>query len=265
MQPTPNLANSDQEKLGEDLCLSLVKVAGGTYQMRKQADEAGHSITLSDFYLGQYPITVAQYLQFANATNSHYPEWLEEGSSYNIYHGTEDYYKQLGEALTHPLHPVVGVSWHDAVAYCEWLSEKTNRNYRLPSESEWEFAARGGPCSKDFPYAGSHKLKEVAWYDHNSNGETKEVGLKLPNELGIYDMSGNVWEWCQDHWQDDQEQIPQDGSPWLDAEKAADSRALRVFRGGSWYNFDFNCRVSNRGGFNAANGYVNVGFRVVRY
>ena len=257
--------NSYQERLADDLYLPLLAVEGGTYKMGQEEEEEGHEITLSDFHIGQYPITTAQYLLFVNETNTHFPEWLEEGSQYHIYQGTSDFYKRLGEALTHPLHPIVGVSWHDAVAFCEWLSEKTKKNYRLPSESEWEYAARGGKYSEDFPYSGSHKVKEVAWYGLNSNGESKQVGLKHPNELGIYDMSGNVWEWCQDHWQGDLKQIPQDGSPWLNVEKKASTEADRVVRGGSWFfTVDF-CRVSYRNFFLAKYRSSDLGFRVVRY
>ena len=95
-------------------------------------------------------------------------------------------------------HPVINVTWYGAIAYCDWLSEKEGQPYRLPSEAEWEYVARGGVKSKDFLFAGGHKLKEVGWYSKNSHGQTKPVGLKQPNELGLYDMSGNVDEWCAD-------------------------------------------------------------------
>ena len=137
-------------------------------------------------------------------------------------------------------HPVINVTWYGAIAYCDWLSEKEGQPYRLPSEAEWEYVARGGVKSKGFLYAGGHKLKEVGWYSKNSHGQTKPVGLKQPNELGLYDMSGNVREWCADHWHENYNGAPTDGSAWVTGGDAS----RRVVRGGSWFNYDYRCRVS---------------------
>ena len=131
-------------------------------------------------------------------------------------------------------HPVINVTWYGAIAYCDWLSEKEGQPYRLPSEAEWEYVARGGVKSKDFLFAGGHKLKEVGWYSKNSHGQTKPVGLKQPNELGLYDMSGNVDEWCADHWHENYNGAPNDGSAWVTGGDAS----RRVVRGGSWYDND---------------------------
>ena len=264
MKKITKIKTNYTEKLTASLSFEMIMVKGGSFLMGKDEENPGHQITVPDFYMGKYPVTVEEYLHFAKTSNSNYPEWLEEGNQYNIYTGTSNYYKNLGAAITHPRHPIVGISWHNAHAYCEWLSKKTDKKYTLPSEAQWEYAARGGNQSLGFPYAGSYKLKEVGWYYTNSHGETKPVGLKLPNELGIHDMSGNIREWCLDHWQEDVDKVPKDGSAWLDPEKANDAAATRVVRGGSW-SYDGNCRVSIRNGDDADLRYSLIGFRVLRY
>ena len=160
-------------------------------------------------------------------------------------------------------HPMVYVNWYGARAFCRWLSDKTGHSFRLPSEAEWEYAARGGNKSKGFPYAGGHKLKEVGWYDKNSHNQTKPVGLKQPNELGLYDMSGNVYEWCADHWHEGYEGAPNDGSAWVTGgDTYSPSGSWRVL---VLLCFDVDCRVSVRDWGNADLGNFDIGFRVARY
>ncbi len=248
-----------------DIPLEMVKVEGGTFMMGSEAydrEKPVHEVSVSDFYIGKYPVTVGQYLAFIKETDSHHPEWMEEGSKYNIKTGSDEHYKQIGKALTHPNHPIVGVSWEDAMAFCQWMSEKSDGiKFRLPSEAEWEYAARGGKYNQGLRYAGSNKLKEVGWYSKNSNGQTQRVGLKLSNELGLYDMNGNVWEWCADHWHEKYEGAPNDGSAWIEGGE----KERRVVRGGSWSFIDNVCRPSNRGGFDAIDRYFDIGFRLARY
>ena len=131
------------------------------------------------------------------------------------------------------------VSWEDCQEFISKLNALTGKNFRLPTEAEWEFAARGGSNSRGFKYSGSNTLSNVAWYDDNSSTKTHPIAIKAPNELGIYDMSGNVWEWCGD-WYDDYSSSSQYNPT------DPNSGSLRMFRGGSW---DFNagsCRVSGR-------------------
>ena len=163
-----------------------------------------HEVTVNDYFLSEAEVTIKQYNLFCSATDRS----LKPG---------EDN------------HPVTGVSWEDAVAYCEWITGQRPGNYRLPREAEWEFAARGGNKEKDkgYTYAGSNELDEVAWHYGNSSSGTQAVGQKRPNGLGFYDMSGNVWEWCED-WYGDYPTGP------LKDPKGPDTGLHRVLRGGSW-------------------------------
>lgn len=166
--------------------------------------------------------------------------------------------------------PVERVSWLDIVegtketedkAFLQELNQKPEMGlYKLPSEAMWQYAAQGGNKSEGYRYAGSDNLKEVGWFIKNSQGETNPVGLKLPNELGLYDMSGNVWEWCGDVWNDDLKSIPINGLP---NEKVKNDR--RVVRGGSWLYYDNVSRFALRDRDSSDYRNVSIGFRLARY
>lgn len=241
-----------------------VFVKGGSFQMGSNDGRANeqpiHTVTIKDFNIGKYEVTVKEYLAFCEATNSNYPEWLEVGNKYHVETGTDGYYKNKGYSRTGSDNlPIVGVSWNNAKAYCKWLSETTGQTYRLPTEAEWEYAARGGNQSNGYKYSGSNNIDEVAWYNDNSGSKTHPVGTKKANELGIYDMSGNVWEWCEDKWHDNYQNAPTDGSAWLQ-----NGDNTRVLRGGSWGSLNNYCRVASRNDFNPSNRSYSGGFRVVR-
>ena len=201
-----------------------------------------HEVCVSDFYLGKYEVTNRQYRQFSLETGSHLPEWDENESSSSVYTGGDEHYAFMGDALTAGNHPVVGISWHDAVAFTKWLSNKTGRTFRLPTEAQWEFAARSG--GKNEQWAGTSDLSTLskyAWFGYNAEEKTRAVGQKLPNDLGFHDMSGNVWEWCHD-WYDDHYYS---SSPRHDPQGPAVG-TTRVLRGGSWISIPATARAANR-------------------
>ena len=188
----------------------MVFVRGGTFQMgctEEQQDCGEHEkpvreVTVSDFYIGQYEVTQKQWRDI-------------KGSNPSRFSDCDDC-------------PVEKVSWQDVQDFLQQLNAKyPGKDYRLPTEAEWEYAARGGK-SNGFEFSGSDDLELVAWHDGNSMGKTHPVGLKKSNSLKIFDMSGNVCEWCQDYWHLNYEKAPIDGSAWIKG-RANDGR---VFRGG---------------------------------
>ena len=184
----------------------MVRVEGGTFRM------GAHSVTLSGYYIGKTEVTQALWKAVMGSNPSGFK----------------------GDNL-----PVEGVSWDDCQEFIRKLNSLTGQNFRLPTEAEWEFACRGGNNSNGYKYSGSNNLGSVAWYDDNSGNKTHPVATKLPNELGIYDMSGNVWEWCSD-WYGDYSSDAQTNP------KGPESGTWRVDRGGSWYYFAWSCRSSDR-------------------
>jgi formylglycine-generating enzyme required for sulfatase activity len=154
--------------------------------------------------------------------------------------------------------PVEQVSWNDVQEFVRKLNQKESTNkYRLPTEAEWEFAARGGTQSRGFKFAGSFNIGDVAVYAENSGGQTKPVGSKLPNELGISDISGNVWEWCHDWYAnyESAESTDPNGPGGVQS---------RVLRGGSSFNNEFDCRTASRSRNGPDIRYINFGFRLAQ-
>ena len=158
--------------------------------------------------------------------------------------------------------PVESVSWHDAQSFIERLSTKTGMKFRLPTEAEWEYAARGGNKSKVFQYSGSDNLDEVGWFAENSGDRTHAVGEKKPNELGIYDMSGNVWEWCLD-WYDEEYYQDCKKKGVVENPTGPETGSRRVLRGGGWSSDAQNCRPADRFGVDPGLRGSGLGFRLV--
>jgi hypothetical protein len=157
-----------------------------------------------------------------------------------------------------PKNPVESVSWNDAQAFCQKLSEKTGKKYRLPSEAEWEYACRAGSQTRYYFGDNAELLGQYAWYRYNSASKTHPVGQKKPNNWGLYDMHGNVWEWCEDGWHENYQNAPKDCSAWNDNHSQTNRRVLR---GGSWYYSLRYCRSACRRSFGSRiNSY---GFRIV--
>lgn len=156
--------------------------------------------------------------------------------------------------------PVENVSWNDAVIFCERLSSLVGKKMRLPSEAEWEYACRAGTTSEFFFGESVVSLRDYAWFDMNSNDQTHPVGLKQPNPWGLYDMVGNVWEWCADVWRSDYVSLPANGSPML-AEDGL--RTRRVLRGGAWDMDSYRCRSAYRSYEGCDIATAKFGFRIV--
>ncbi|MDX2246558.1 MAG: SUMF1/EgtB/PvdO family nonheme iron enzyme [Bacteroidia bacterium] len=202
----------------------MVFVEGGSFDMGGEMfdrEKPIHEVQLSNFYIARYPVTQALW----KAVMGSDPEEL---------------------AFPHPMRPVERVSWNDCQEFIKKLNAKTDKTYRLPTEAEWEYAARGGKYSQKFTYSGSNNLFEVGWYGGgNSQNITQPVGLKRPNELGLYDMSGNVFEWCQD-WYDGKYYEQCVKEKIVHNPKGPESGEHRVVRGGSWNYYAYYCRVAYR-------------------
>ncbi len=249
---------------------ALAYVQGGSFQMGSNDNDDEkpiHTVNVNSFYMGKYEVTNAEFAAFLNAKGNQEEggrNWAHVDSDFGIKESNGIFTVKKGMEK----HPVTQVSWYGAKAYCKWLSETTGQTYRLPTEAEWEYAARGGNKSNGYTYSGSNRIDEVAWYYKNSydlgtshpNYGTNSVGTKKANELGIYDMSGNVWEWCEDTWHESYLGAPGNGTAWLTG--GNDSR--RVLRGGSWSSYDSTSRVAYRLRSTPANRSSNGGFRLAR-
>ena len=238
----------DLPKITNSIGMKLVLIPKGTFMMgspeseeRRRKDETQHQVTISkDYYLGATEVTQGQYEKVMGTNPSYFlGNEIKETSTNN---------------------PVEQVSWEDAVEFCKKLSDlpeekKAGRLYRLPTEAEWEYACRAGSKTAYSFGESSKSLGDYAWFDGNRNNQTHPVGEKKANAWGIYDMHGNVWEWCSDRYGDYPKGAVSDPVEQLEG-------SFRVYRGGSWDDVAAYCRSANRNGYVPSFRSRNLGFRV---
>ena len=247
-----NAQSSFTEDLGNGVKLEMIAIPGGTFWMGSPANEAErgdnespqHQVTVPSFFMGKYPLTQAQYQAIMGKNPAYF-----KGNN----------------------RPVENVSWDDAVRFCQKLSQRTGKNYRLPSEAEWEYACRAGTKT---PFSfGDNITTDLVNYNGNYpyksapkgkyREQTTDVGTFPPtfppNPFGLYDMHGNVWEWCEDDWHENYIDAPTDGSAW----NSQSGSNTKLLRGGSWYDLARRCRSALRSGDSRGGRYFNFGFRVV--
>ena len=223
---------------------TMVKVQGGTFMMgatpeqekdASSSEKPAHQVTLSDFSIGETEVTQALWQAVMGSNPSNFK----------------------GEDR-----PVESVSWKDCQSFIERLNQMTGLKFRLPTEAEWEYAARGGNKSGGYKYSGSDNIAAVAWYEFNAGGSTHDVKTCGANELGIYDMTGNVWEWCQD-WYGKKyyKECQKQGAPVRNPQGPS-SGSYRVSRSGSWFRSAESCRVSDRSSITPTDTYDDLGFRL---
>ena len=281
VQPKITASPSAQKQDGADQSFVsiegvLIWVEGGVYTMGHNPGEPDekpyHNVVVKDFYMSKYEVTVAQFRKFIKATrhitSAQKNGWAfvrngswekREGVSWDY-----DEYGNIRTGVNEDSLPVMYVSWNDATKYCEWLSRETGKNYRLPTEAEWEYAAQGGKRNDGHVtmYSGSDDLDQVGWYYGNSGSHIHSIGQKKPNELGLYDMSGNVSEWCSDYY---------DATYYAALEdvetrdpKGPTTGTHRVLRGGFFVSDANSNRKSSRDHNMPNIAYGLYGFRVVR-
>ena len=231
--------NSNRQRILQELADNMAYVQGSTFTMGATSEQGSdaeddekpaHSVTLSSYYIGKTEVTQELWQAVM-------------GNNPSRFKGNRK--------------PVECMSWDDCQTFISKLNSLTGKKFRLPTEAEWEFAARGGIKSQGYKYSGSNTLGDVAWYEENSGDTTHDVGTKSPNELGLYDMNGNVWEWCSDWYGDKYYSSSPSNHP-----TGPSSGAYRVLRGGSWYSIANLCRSSDRGGSTPVDRGDNMGLRL---
>jgi formylglycine-generating enzyme required for sulfatase activity len=264
-------------------CPEMVIIPAGSFEMGSPSSEDGrgddegpvHRVKVSGFALGKNEITWKQFAAFVKHSKYIAADKCWTLTSGKFEERSERNWRDLG-FLQDDKHPVACINWYDAQAYAKWLSRKTGKHYRLPSEAEWEYAARAGTVTSRFwgdnpddacKYANAADKSSktcvgaLSWSAHNCTDGyafTSPVGKFKPNKFGLYDMLGNLWEWTEDNYHDSYLGAPNDGSAW----QGIDTK--RILRGGSWNNGPTRVRSAKRGRDKPAIRFSNIGFRVAR-
>jgi formylglycine-generating enzyme required for sulfatase activity len=254
----PGKANYFSEDLGNGVILDMVQIAGGSFLMGADKDEKGagydeypqHSVTVPEFWMGKFAVTQAQWQAIANLPKVK----IALNPDPSNFKGAN--------------RPVESVCWDEAIEFCDRLSRQTQKTYRLPSEAQWEYACRAG-SSKPFHFRETITTDLANFDGKNYNAyakapqgecrqQTIDVGSFTPNAFGLYDMHGNVWEWCMDTWHGSYDRAPNDGSAWIDQ-----SSESRLLRGGAWNEDPDACRSAFRSHYVPAYRYQSLGVRVI--
>ena len=225
---TPAFDGEDKVYTVNGVSFKMIAVKDGTFQMGN-GYYGVHQVTLSDYYIGETEVTQELWSAVMGSNPSYFTGNMQR--------------------------PVEWVSWNDCQTFISKLNQLTGETFRLPTEAQWEYAARGGNKSKGYTYSGGDAIDDVAWHEYNSGGITHPVKTKAPNELGIYDMTGNVYEWCSD-WYGSYSSAAQTDPT------GPSTGSYRLIRGGSWGSDATYCRVASRGSSTPTFSYISLGLRL---
>lgn len=245
--------------------MEFIRVPGGSFEMgggpwddQALADEKpAHEVILDRFWMARFPVTVAQYTPFAKECPEHRPIWFDPDHPDHPLASAPKVYRENPATICGPDYPVTGITWRDAEAFAKWLHDESHLKFRLPSEAQWEYAARSGGLPEK--YAGDLSVETIGWYKANSGGHSHPVGTKTANGLGLYDMCGNVAEWCLDLYRQDAYEMHEGANPVNQR-----GPGTCVVRGGSFRYGARDLRCGDRSHYVPDNREHDLGFRLVR-
>lgn len=237
---------------------AMVKIRKGNYNiggLKEKDEQPVKQIEIKEnFYMSKFEITIGEYLLFVRDTNANKPEWLKKGSKFNVFTGSNEYYQKM--CLDKDC-PIIGITWNDANEYAKWMSKKTGRKFTLPSETQWEYSLKANKSS-DYSFGDDSYFSSMfSWHKNNSTLKTRKVGQKRPNDFGLFDMNGNVAEWCSDWYTTSYKDTPTTEESYNKKTK------YKVLRGGSWKDYPQSFYISNRNKYKPEYASNFIGFRLV--
>ena len=261
--------------LGADVKLACVSIQPGAFKQGspptetgRNADETQHDVRIAHaFLMSKYLVTVVQFARFIS--ESQYRTEAETGPSGGFGFDGKELIQKKEYTWRNPgfkqtdAHPVVLVSWNDAVAFCNWLAKKSGRKVMLPTEAQWEYACRAGTEARFYNGGTDSDAEEIAWFKKNAEGATHPVGAKKPNEFGLFDMCGGVYQWCRDQYQPYKEEPGTEAAVDDPVVEKSDDKIRRVLRGGSFLKDARNCRSAARYRNDPRSRNADNGFRIV--